>query len=67
MEQEQTLDKHITIGKIYKEKAITFGTFLGGHLVAGHLIAENFKVFGEKDRAKKTWIYTIIATVIIFG
>jgi hypothetical protein len=53
--------------KVYKRRAIRLGTFLGGPLAAGYFIAENFKVFGEHDRAKKTWIYTILATVIIFG
>ena len=54
-------------GKIYKDRAIYIGTFLGGPLVAGYFIAENFKVFGQDDSAKKTWGYTIIATIIIFG
>src|SRR6266487_6381979 len=67
MEQEQTLDNQILRGKIYKDRAIYVGTFLGGPLVAGYLIAENFKIFSEPDRAKKTWIYAIIATVVIFG
>jgi hypothetical protein len=65
------MDKTINIKtpteKIYKDKAIYVGTFLGGPLVAGYFIAENFKVFGEHDRARKTWLYTIIATIIIFG
>jgi hypothetical protein len=43
------------------------GTFLGGPLVAGYLIAENFKSFSDPDQAKKTWIYAIIATIVIFG
>ena len=43
------------------------GTFFGGPLIAGYLIAENFKVFDEKDRAKKVLIYSIILTVLIFG
>jgi hypothetical protein len=53
--------------KIYKDRAIWAGTFLGGPLVAGYLMAENFKVFNEPDKAKKAWIYAIIATVVIFG
>lgn len=64
---EQILDNQSISRKIYKEKAIWVGTFLGGPLVAGYLIAENFKVFNQNDRVKKTWIYSIIATVVIFG
>lgn len=64
---EQILDIQKPTGKIYKDRAIWVGTFLGGPLVAGYLIAENFKAFNEKDKAKKTWIYAIVATVIVFG
>ncbi len=65
--EQQTLDIQIPTEKIYKEKEIYIGTFLGGPLVAGYLIAENFKNFNEPEKAKKTWIYTIIATIAIFG
>ncbi|MCV9933323.1 hypothetical protein OIU80_13615 [Flavobacterium sp. LS1R47] len=53
--------------KIYKDRAIWVGTFLGGPLAAGYLIAENFKVFNETQKAKITWIIAIIATIIIFS
>lgn len=64
---EETIDIQSSTERIYNDKMIYIGTFLGGPLVAGYFIAENFKVFGEHNNAKKTWIYTIIATVIIFG
>lgn len=64
---EQILENQPISGKVYKERAIWVGTFLGGPLVAGYLIAENFKVFHQNDRVKKTWIYSIIATIVIFG
>ena len=53
--------------KIYKSNAIRIATFIGGPPVAGYLIAENFKAFNEPDKAKRTWIYTIAATILIFG
>ena len=53
--------------RIYKENAIWAGTMLGGPLVAGYLIAENFKTFGEISEARKTWVYSILATIIIFS
>ena len=65
--EQQTLDIQIPTEKIYKEREIYIGTFLGGPLVAGYLIAENFKNFNEPEKAKKTWIYAVIATVVIFG
>jgi len=64
---EQALEAVKSAKKIYKDNAIWVGTFFGGPLVAGYLIAENFKVFNEVSKAKKTWIYAIIGTMLIFG
>ncbi len=60
-------DRKIPTQKIYKKTSITSGTFLGGPLVAGYLIAQNFKAFGEPGKARKSWIYAILATVVIVG
>lgn len=64
---EQTLDIQTPTHKIYKDRAVWVGALLGGPLAAGYIIAENFKAFNQPDKAKKTWIYTIIATIVIFG
>jgi len=64
---EQALKAVQSTKRIYKIKAVWAGSFLGGPLVAGYLIAENFKTFNETGKAKKTWIYTIVGTVLIFG
>jgi hypothetical protein len=53
--------------KIYKLNAIRVGTFLGGPLVAGYFIAQNFKVFKEPGKIKATWIISIAITVFVFG
>ncbi len=53
--------------KIYKERAFWVGTFLGGPLVAGYFFSENFKVLGQPEKVKPTWIITIVATIVIFG
>jgi hypothetical protein len=53
--------------KLYKDKVIAPATFFGGPLVAGYLMAENFKKLGETDMVRKTWIFTIVAFVAIFG
>jgi hypothetical protein len=53
--------------KIYSEKNIWRATFLGGPLVAGYLLAENFKAFNEPEKVRNTWIVAVIATIIIFG
>lgn len=53
--------------KIYKERAIWVGSFVGGPLVAGYFIAENFKALNDPENAKTTWTYTIPLTLLIFS
>jgi hypothetical protein len=53
--------------KLYRDRAVFVGTFLGGPLVAGYLSAENFKKLGQPDKVKATWAIAIIATIVIFG
>jgi hypothetical protein len=53
--------------KIYKDKAVSIGTFIGGPLVGGYLFAENFKAIGQSDKVTKTWGITILVTILIFG
>jgi hypothetical protein len=67
MEQEQIFSLEPSPQKIFKTNAITAGVFLGGPLAAGYFIAHNFKAFNEFEKASKTWIITIFATILIFG
>lgn len=53
--------------KLYKDRAIYVGTFLGGPLVAGYLAAENFKQLGQTEKVKGAWIVAIVATIAIIG
>lgn len=53
--------------KIYKSNAIWIGSFFGGPLVAGYIIAENFKELNKRNYAIRTWFVTIISTILIFG
>lgn len=53
--------------KIYKQGHLWGATFWGGPLVAGYLIAANFKAFGEPEKVKMTWVWTVLATVAVFG
>jgi hypothetical protein len=65
MEQaEQTITP---VKKVYKDMKIWIATFIGGPLAAGYVIAENFKAIGEPHKVKKTWIYTILASALIFA
>lgn len=52
---------------MYKDKAISVGTFLGGPLVSGYFFAENFKAIGQSDKITKTWIIAILTTIVVFG
>jgi hypothetical protein len=63
---EQALEAVQSTKRIYKENAIWVGAYIGCPLVAGYFIAENFKSFNEINNAKKTWLVTIIGTIMIF-
>ncbi|MCT4579805.1 MAG: hypothetical protein N4A35_00180 [Flavobacteriales bacterium] len=62
-----TIDNIRPEEKVYKDRFFGVATFLGGPLVAGYLFAENFKVFGQSELVKPTWIITILSTFVIFG
>jgi len=62
---EDKLD-HEPENKIYSPFAIQLATFFGGPIVAGYLIAENFKLLGEPEKVRLTWLHTIIASCLIF-
>lgn len=53
--------------KIYSAKKIGVGTFLGGPLVAGYLIAANFNTFNEVKKARWSLAIGILVTIVVFG
>lgn len=53
--------------KIFTKKAILWGTFLGGPLVAGFLMHRNYKLFGEYYAAQRTLILSIFFTIVLFS
>jgi hypothetical protein len=53
--------------KVFKDKAIGTGAFIGGPLAAGYFLAENFKATNQPEKVKTTWIITILATIAIFS
>jgi len=63
----ENIDKQIPSCIIFNDKAICVGIFLGGPLVAGYLFSENFKVFGQPEKIKLSWFFSVIVTIIIFG
>ncbi|MBB5634705.1 hypothetical protein HDE68_000590 [Pedobacter cryoconitis] len=62
---EQIVKQRISDSNIFTEKAIYFGTYLGGPLTSGYLFAENFKLFGEPEKARKALLYGIITTIAL--
>lgn len=53
--------------KLYSAKAISVATFLGGPLVAGYLIGENFKAIDKPTEGRNSLVIGIVATIILFG
>ncbi|HLM58786.1 MAG TPA: hypothetical protein VK422_21965 [Pyrinomonadaceae bacterium] len=43
---------------IYSDKFIWVGCGLGGPLVAGYIIAQNFEAFGKRESAVVTWSFS---------
>lgn len=54
-------------GKLYEDKAIYLGTFLGGPLVATYMLAENYKKLGMPDKVTKVWIVGILSIIALFS
>lgn len=52
--------------KLYTEKQLYVGTFLGGPLVAGIMAFKNFRRLGEPKKAERSILFTILFTVILF-
>lgn len=53
--------------KIFKDSHFYGAIFLGGPLVGGYMMAENYKAFGEPEKARTTWIITLLSTIAIFA
>lgn len=53
--------------KLYSPNAIRLATFLGGPLIAGYLIRENYLALQEEKKAKQALLLGIVSTVAFFG
>jgi len=63
--REEHLFGDIPSGKPFRLRNVFIGSFLGGPLVAGYIIATNFKMLNEESKASKAWGITILSFVII--
>ena len=50
--------------KLYTERAILIGTFIGGPLAGGYLLARNFSAMEKGGRAGITWVVTITVLLL---
>ena len=64
--QEPLFSSTITY-KLYNERTILIGTFVGGPLAGGYLLAQNFEALSEPAKAGKTWMVTIGVMLLLFG
>ncbi|MBB4801979.1 hypothetical protein HNP37_002040 [Flavobacterium nitrogenifigens] len=62
---EKSVFEEIPTEKIYSKTAVSAGTFFGGPFVAGYCIAENFKAFNDFEKARNTYIITVVSTILI--
>ncbi|MFP4165406.1 MAG: hypothetical protein ACLFVE_15645 [Chitinispirillaceae bacterium] len=52
--------------RVYTRKSLGIAAVLGGPLAAGYLISENFKIFDQKNKARKALITGIFATTVFY-
>jgi len=64
--QEAQLEE-IPEGKVYTPLSIRIATFFGGVPVGAYMLAENFKVLGEKRKAATTWLIAIFVFVLLIA
>jgi hypothetical protein len=51
--------------RIYSKEAIRIGAYLGGPIVGAYLMSHNFKVFGNKEKARKAWLINFVVLVVL--
>ena len=61
---ENILDLQMPSYPIYKDKHAWYGNFIGGPLVAGYMISQNFKVFNEAHKARLTYAAVGLAIIL---
>jgi hypothetical protein len=67
LEQEDVFYKDVTQQKIYTLRSIQVATFLGGPIIAGYLISENYRAFNEDKKSKMAILIGVFATILLFG
>lgn len=66
--QDNLIQENPTLAvRFYSTLAIGMATFLGGPLIGGYLIRENYRVLGEEQKGKQALLWGIVATILVFG
>jgi|SRR5215203_1374432 len=65
MEDEKPFESETARKGVYNGRKICAGSYIGGPLAAGYMIAENFKAIGESSKVVNTWVVTITITVLL--
>lgn len=53
-----------TYRRVYRESSIQMATFLGGPVVGGYMIAQNFKAFDQHGKVQVTWFFACFITLV---
>lgn len=64
MQELKILDDSKPTEKVYKERGLAWGAFLGGPIIAGYLLIKNYKSLGKKSAVNKALGITIASTII---
>ncbi|WP_153798975.1 hypothetical protein [Foetidibacter luteolus] len=51
--------------KLFNNRSILAGTFIGGPLVAGYLFSTNYRRLGQRENSFKAWLYSVAFTIIM--
>lgn len=51
----------------YSANAIQLATFLGGPLIGGYLMRENYRALGEEQKGKQAFLWGVVTTILVFG
>lgn len=66
MQETRILDQIKPSEKVYNERGIAIGAFLGGPLAAGYLLVANYRKLGKGYLTGKTWIMTAGSCLVYF-
>jgi hypothetical protein len=58
---------HPPEGKVFNERQLYLGSFLGGPFAIAYFLSQNFKLFKEDKKAMLTWVITIVFSAVLLA